>query len=144
MSFGSSRPSDSATTYGQSFELITKRTLAQAWLTEAERTSHPRIERRLVRGFRSLADVDLRPVAGANVLIGANGSGKSNFVHFFNMLSWTLKSRRLVEFDSREGRAENQLHGGSDIIPRLDAQILICTYTGRNEYRFSLMQAHPD
>ena len=144
MSFGSSRPSDSATPYGQSFELITKRTLAQARLTEAERTSRPRIELLLVRGFRSLTDVGLRPVAGANVLIGANGSGKSNFVQLFNMLSWMLKSRRLAEFDSREGGADNQLYGGSDITPRLDAEITIRTDTARDEYRFSLMQSHPD
>ena len=118
--------------------------LAKAQLTDAVRISHPRIERLHVRGFRSLADVELCPTAGANVLIGANGSGKSNFVHFFNMLSWMLKSRRLAEFVSREGGADDQLHGGSDTTPRLDAEIAIRTKTGRNDYRFSLVYAHPD
>ena len=110
----------------------------------AERVHHPCIERLHVRGFRSLADVKLRPVAGANVLIGANGSGKSNLVHFFNMLSWMLKSRRLAEFVSREGGADDQLHGGNDTTPRLEAEIAIRTDTGRNDYRFSLVYAHPD
>ena len=109
-----------------------------------EEISSPYIERLHVRGFRSLADVVLCPVAGANVLIGANGSGKSNFVHFFNMLSWMLKSRRLAEFVSREGGADDQLHGGSDTTPRLEAEITIRTDTGRNDYRFSLVYAHPD
>ena len=118
--------------------------LARSQLTETVWISHPRIERLHVRGFRSLADVDLYPTAGANVLIGANGSGKSNFVHFFNMLSWMLKSRRLAEFVSREGGADDQLHGGSDITPRLEAEITIRTDTGRNDYRFSLVYAHPD
>ena len=118
--------------------------LAKARLIEVEGMHHPCIERLHVRGFRSLADVELCPVAGANVLIGANGSGKSNFVHFFNMLSWMLKSRRLAEFVSREGGADDQLHGGNDITPRLDAEITIRTDTGRNDYRFSLMYAHPD
>ena len=77
--------------------------LGKVRLMEAVGMQHPRIERLHVRGFRSLADMELCPVAGANVLIGANGSGKSNFVHFFNMLSWMLKSRRLAEFVSREG-----------------------------------------
>ena len=118
--------------------------LVQTQLTEVERISYPRIERLRLRGFRSLADVELCPIAGANVFIGANGSGKSNLVHFFNMLSWMLKSRRLVEFVSREGGADDQLYGGNDITPRLDAEITIRTTTGRNQYRFSLMYAHPD
>ena len=111
---------------------------------EAEGTHHPWIERLHVRGFRSLADVKLRPVAGANVLIGANGSGKSNFVHFFNMLGWMLDSRRLAEFVGREGGADDQLHGGSYTTPKMDAEITIRTDTGRNDYRFSLAYAHPD
>ena len=107
-------------------------------------TDYPRIERVHIRGFRSLADVEFLPGAGANVLIGANGSGKSNFVHFFNMLSWMLKSRQLAEFIGREGGADDQLHGGNDTTPRLDAEIAIRTGTGRNDYQFSLAFAHPD
>ena len=50
---------------------------------------HARIESIRIRGFRSLADVqvDLPPVA---VLIGANGSGKSYVMRFFQMLGWML------------------------------------------------------
>ena len=104
----------------------------------------PRIERIRIRGFRSLADVDFRPRKGASVLIGANGSGKSNFVQFFNMLSWMLKSRRLAEFVTRQGGADDQMHAGNETTPRLDAEIAIRTATGRNEYRFALAYAHPD
>ena len=49
----------------------------------------------------------------ATVLIGANGSGKSNFMRFFEMLSWMLKSRRLQEYVQRQGGADDQLFGGS-------------------------------
>lgn len=104
----------------------------------------PRIERVRIRGFRSLADVELRPPTGASVLIGANGSGKSNFIQFFNMLSWMLKSRRLREFVGIEGGADDQLHAGNRITPRLEAEIAIRTETGLNEYRFTLVYAHPD
>ena len=106
--------------------------------------AHSHIERIRIRGFRSLADVEFRPRSGASVLIGANGSGKSNFVQFFNMLSWMLKSRRLAEFVSRQGGADDQLHAGNETTPRLDAEIVIRTATGRNEYRFALAYAHPD
>ena len=78
------------------------------------------------------------------MLIGANGSGKSNFIQFFNMLSWMLKSRRLREFVGIEGGADDQLHAGNRITPRLEAEIAIRTETGLNEYRFTLVYAHPD
>ena len=118
--------------------------MAEWHVDNEEGIQHPSIERLHVRGFRSLADVKLRPVAGANVLIGANGSGKSNFVHFFNMLSWMLNSHQLAKFVGREGGADDQLHGGNDTTPRLDAEITLRTDTGRNDYRFSLAYAHPD
>ena len=31
-------------------------------------------------------------------MIGSNGSGKSNFIRFFEMLSWMIRSRRLAEY----------------------------------------------
>ncbi len=105
---------------------------------------HPRIERLRIRGFRSLADVEFRPRPDASALIGANGSGKSNFVTFFNMLSWMLKARKLAEFVGREGGADDQLHGGNETTSRLDAEVSIRTHAGRNDYRFTLAYAHPD
>lgn len=107
-------------------------------------THHPHIERVHIRGFRSLADVEFRPQPGASVLIGANGSGKSNFMRFFDLLSWMLKSRRLRDFVTGEGGADDQLHCGSATTRSLDADIEIRTVTGRNDYRFSLVSAHPD
>lgn len=40
-----------------------------------------------IKGFRSLADVEITGLPQAAVLIGANGSGKSDFIRFFEMLS---------------------------------------------------------
>ena len=40
-----------------------------------------------IRGFRSLANVELSKLGSASILIGSNGSGKSNFIRFFEMLS---------------------------------------------------------
>ena len=49
--------------------------------------SATRIESVRIQGFRSLADVELSGLGGATVMIGANGSGKSNFMRFFEMTS---------------------------------------------------------
>jgi len=39
-----------------------------------------------IENFKSIqkADIELRPI---NVLIGANGAGKSNFINFFKLLN---------------------------------------------------------
>ena len=97
-----------------------------------------------IRGFRSLADVELSANPKAAVLIGANGSGKSNFMRFFDMLSWMLGPRRLAEFIERQGGADDQLCGGNRQTPRTEAEIRLRTEQGSNDYRFTLSHAHPD
>ena len=103
-----------------------------------------RIESVRIRGFRSLADVELSNLQNANVLIGANGSGKSNFIRFFEMMSWMLRSRRLGEFVERYGGADDQLYGGNSVTPRMEGEVALRTDKGRNDYHFALSYAHPD
>lgn len=91
-----------------------------------------------IRGFRSLAGVELGGLRGVTVLIGANGSGKSNFVRFFEMLGWMLRSRRLEQFISHYGGADDQLFMGNKVTPRMDANIRLATPRGLNEYSISL------
>ena len=97
-----------------------------------------------IRGFRSLADVEISDIPRAAVLIGANGSGKSNFIRFFEMMSWMLGPRRLGEFVAQQGGADDQLFGGNKLTPRLEANVTMRTEAGRNDYRFTLAHAHPD
>ena len=107
-------------------------------------TGTTRLESVRIRGFRSLADIELSDLSATSVLIGSNGSGKSNFMRFFEMLSWMLRSSRLGEFVERYGGADDQLHGGNGITPRMEAELALRTEMGRNEYRFSLAHVHPD
>ena len=102
------------------------------------------IESVRIRGFRSLEDVELSGLPRAAVLIGANGSGKSNFIRFFELLTWMLGARRLAEFVQRQGGADDQLFGGNRLTPRLEAEVALRTDSGRNDYRFALTHAHPD
>lgn len=53
------------------------------------------VERVQIKGFRSFESVDVR-LTNLTVMIGANGSGKSNFIRFFEMISWMLVSRNLA------------------------------------------------
>ena len=102
------------------------------------------IESVRIKGFRSLADVEISSLPSATAFIGANGSGKSNIMRFFEMLSWMLRSRQLGEFIARQGGADDQLFRGNRVTPRMEAEIAINTSSGRNEYGFKLSYAHPD
>ena len=106
--------------------------------------NNPAIESVRIRGFRSLVDVELSGMPKATVLIGANGSGKSNVIRFFEMMSKMIQSRELGEFVARNGGASDQLFGGSRRTPRMEAEIAIRTDVGLNSYKFALSHAHPD
>ncbi len=103
-----------------------------------------KIDRVRIKGFRSLADIEMSELPDVTVMIGANGSGKSNFIRFFEMLSWMSRSRKLSEFVGRYGGADDQLFGGSRQTPRMEATVGLTTEAGQNEYRFALAHAHPD
>ncbi len=103
-----------------------------------------RIDAVRIHGFRSLVDVELTGLPDTTVLIGGNGSGKSNFIRFFEMVSWMLRARRLGEFVARHGGASDQLFGGGSRTKRVEAELSLHTNAGRDEYRFVLAHAHPD
>ena len=102
------------------------------------------IESLHIRGFRSLADVELLAMPKATVLIGANGSGKSNIMRFLDMLHHMLRHRRLARYVEREGGADDQLYGGSEITQLINAEIVLLSGPERTRYQFGLAYAEPD
>ena len=91
------------------------------------------IDRITIRGFkslRSLENFDLNPV---NVLIGANGCGKSNFVSFFHLLR-EMVSERLEMAINKAGGADTQLFLGPKVTQKIEANLEF----GSNGYEFSL------
>ena len=100
------------------------------------------IDRIRIQGFRSLADVDVR-LPRVAVLIGANGSGKSNFIRFFELMH-CMASRRLGEFVARQGGADDQLFAGSKRTSTINATVTAVSDQERMEYEFSLRHAQPD
>ncbi len=72
-----------------------------------------------IKGYRSIKDASLE-LGKLNVLIGANGAGKSNFVSFFKMLN-EMMAGRLQEYIGKTGRGQSILHFGPKVTPQLEA-----------------------
>jgi predicted ATPase len=85
-----------------------------------------------VNGFKSIRSLDIE-LKNFNVLVGANGAGKSNFVDFFRMLR-AMSEEGLQEFVLRKGGADGFFFEGPKQTPEVSAHL----YFGENEYRFSL------
>lgn len=71
------------------------------------------IEKVIIRNFKSIKNLDLR-LRNLNVLIGANGVGKSNFISFFEMTK-ALFEQRLGSYILGKGGVDNLLHKGRKI-----------------------------
>ncbi len=91
------------------------------------------INKLTVEGFKSIRKLEGFELRSLNVLIGANGAGKSNFVGFFDLLRELINQglRLAVE---KEGGADACLYLGPKITKKLRAEL----YFGINGYRFTL------
>ncbi len=69
-----------------------------------------------IEGYRSIAAIKELELRSINVLIGANGSGKSNILGAFKLLQTAIvHSSGLTEYVARSGGADRLLHFGSKV-----------------------------
>ena len=95
-------------------------------------TNSNQLSRLVLKGYKSIAECDL-PLGSINVLIGANGAGKSNFIGFFKLIGRIL-DEQLQVFVGDAGGPDAMLHFGRKTTEVLSAQL----YFGNNGYRFQL------
>ena len=102
----------------------------------------PRLKRIRVEGFRSVRNMtlELRPL---NVLIGANGAGKSNIISFFKLVH-ELMGGRLQQHVGVTGGASANLHFGPKVTPQLEAELAFEADNGTDTYRMRLFHAAGD
>lgn len=96
---------------------------------------HPQqaqITRLLINGYKSIERCDL-PLSGLNVLVGANGTGKSNLIGFLCLIKRVLE-QRLQEAIGRAGGPDALLHFGRKKTEALKGEV----FFGNNSYKFSL------
>ncbi len=70
------------------------------------------LEHITVRGFKSISSIEKLELRPINVVIGANGSGKSNFIGVFSFLH-AIREGGLRDYVVKAGGAEKVLHFGS-------------------------------
>jgi predicted ATPase len=90
------------------------------------------ISRLVLAGYKSIAKCELE-LGRLNVLIGANGAGKSNFIGFFRLINRILDSQ-LQTTVGLAGGPDMLLHFGRKKTEELHAEM----YFGNNGYRFTL------
>src|SRR5207244_9567182 len=85
------------------------------------------------KGFKSIRELADFKLENLNVLVGANGAGKSNLVDFFRMLR-AMADGGLQAFVTNSGGADGFLFNG----PKETKQISAHLKFGTNQYRFEL------
>jgi predicted ATPase len=94
-----------------------------------------------VKGFKSIASIEKLKLGAINVVIGANGSGKSNFIGVFSFLH-ALKAGHLQEYVLRAGGANRVLHFGSKHSKTLTIHV---SFEGEiNQYQIALIRTDTD
>jgi energy-coupling factor transporter ATP-binding protein EcfA2 len=88
----------------------------------------PHLHRIALNGFKSIKQLDLQ-MNPINILIGANGSGKSNFISVFTLLR-NLSEGRLQNYIEKQGFASTFFHFG----PKRMSKISIDIEVGENGY----------
>lgn len=85
-----------------------------------------------IEGYKSIkkAKIELKPI---NILIGSNGSGKSNFLSFFEFLH-NLYEQKLKEYVKLNGEMNSFLHKGTLSSKYITSKL----YFGPNQYSFEL------
>lgn len=86
-----------------------------------------------IRGYKSIRTLENLSLYNLNVLVGANGAGKSNFIGFFRLLSRVMAGE-LNYYVAKNGGPDSILHYGRKRTPVLSAEM----FFGNNGYELKL------
>ena len=86
-----------------------------------------------IAGFRSIRELHDFPLRQLNVLVGANGAGKSNFVEFFRLLR-AMFQENLQNFVQQAGGGDGLFFEGPQVTREIKASLTF----SKNTLRFTL------
>lgn len=87
-----------------------------------------------VSGYKSIRELKNFTLDNLNVLIGANGAGKSNFINLFRLLN-EMYEQQLQLYVQKQGGPDALLHFGRGTTEKLHAEF----YFANNGYKFDLI-----
>lgn len=87
-----------------------------------------------IAGYKSIRELKNFPLTDLNVLVGANGAGKSNFINIFKLLN-EMYEQQLQLYVQRQGGPDALLHFGRAVTERFHAEF----YFANNGYKFDLL-----
>ncbi len=93
-----------------------------------------RVNSLTVTGYKSIRELRDFALNNLNVLIGANGAGKSNFINLFRLLN-EMYEQQLQIYVQKQGGPDALLHFGRNTSERLHAEF----YFANNGYKFDLV-----
>lgn len=99
-----------------------------------------------IRGFKSISYNNPMTLhfGDVNILLGANGAGKSNVVSFFKMLGFMM-SGKFQQYVAETGTSQMFLHYGAKKTPALSATLRFDSIQGSYDvYSFCLSNAVPN
>lgn len=101
------------------------------------------LRRLSLSGYRSIKELDGLEFGPLNVLVGANGSGKSNLISFFQMLNYAMTGG-LRSYVGIRGGGSALLHFGPKRTKHVRASLAFATDSGENMYELELTHAAGD
>lgn len=102
---------------------------------------HKELDYITIKGFKSISSIEALQLKAINVVIGANGSGKSNFIGAFSFLH-EIREGRLNEYVRIAGGAEQLLHFGSKVTK--DIELRVSFQEQVNQYSIQLLPTRDD
>ena len=94
----------------------------------------PSLNKITITGFKSIRELRDFELGSLNVLIGANGAGKSNFISIFKLLN-EMYEQQLKTYVQTQGGPDSLLHFGRNISSKLHAEF----FFSNNGYKFDLI-----
>lgn len=94
----------------------------------------PNLDKLTIRGFKSILDLTDFELKNLNIIVGANGAGKSNLIAFFRMLRAFIDGN-LQRFVNDNGGAGDLLYNGR----KHTAEMFFQMRFGDHGYRFTLV-----
>ncbi len=111
----------------------------------AKNHNRKKLSKVTIRGYKSIAfdnPITLK-LGDVNILLGANGAGKSNIISFFRMLGYMM-SKSFGIYVEKSGTANSLLHYGSKKTPVMSGTLEFTDNKSIDSYHFSLSNAAPD